>query len=220
MNDRALRRRQTARFSRRAFVALFLLAVAAAAGHLVASARATARGDWVDGSTAVLDAVAVSPHDARVRAAVWHSCPDTAPVGCRALVAVTRDGFATRTLVPLRHSDFSAGSGTTQVRLAATAAGGFLVVTPDEPVFLLRGDGTRMAVGRPVGEGPARPGEVVARVDQQAVAIDPRTGAAHALAGGPNAGNPTQQADGRLLRVGIAGPSQAEYSYQWSDDGG
>ena len=219
MGDSAGRRSAT-RFGRGAVAVLAVLAVAAIGRHLVASAQATARGDWVDGPSAVLDAVAVSPHDARVRAAVWHTCPDTAPAGCRFLVAVTRDGFATRTLVPLRHSDVSAGSGAAEVRLVATAAGDFLVAVPDEAAFLLHGDGTRTAVGLAAGEGPARPGEVVAWVDQGAMAIDPRTGAAHALPGGPNAGNPTQQADGRLLKVGIADPGHAVYSYQWSDDGG
>ncbi len=167
----------------------------------------------VDDPAAYVSEVEVSADDPRVRGVVWELCASKRCARRYTAIAVTGDGFSTRALVAVPQ-DWAG--------LTPTSAGSFLVEGPRRP-FLLRPDGTRVAVGTPGSVAPFRAGEVLTQpgtYGDRLVAVDPVSGAAHVL---PAAANGLRQvyadAQGRLEAVRYENRGTTP-TYLWSVDGG
>lgn len=166
----------------------------------------------VDDPRATVDLVAVAPEDPDVRAVVWSLCKNRSCRQRQVAIAVTGDGFATRSVVGVRG----------EAAFVRPAAGwGAFVVSWDGPSpYLLRTNGSKVPIGRPSGEGSVVAGEVVTRIrgyGDDFVAVHPANGAAHRI---PLPAGVTQlvgDEHGRLQGVVSDGRRSR---YVWSDDGG
>ena len=165
----------------------------------------------VDDPRATVEQVAVAPGDPDVRAVVWGLCENRRCRQRHVAIAVTGDGFATRSVVGVR-------GGAALVRPAGSSA---FVVSWDGPrPYVLRTDGAKVPIGRPSGEGAVVAGEVVTRLrgyGDDFVAVHPATGAAHRIPLPAGVSQLEGDEHGRLQGV-VSDGSRSRYV--WSDDGG
>ncbi len=168
----------------------------------------------VDDPRAQVSQVAASPDRPEVRAAVWRQCPSRACDDDHVAIAVTRDGFESRTVVPVPR-----GGGLPW--LTAAAAETFVVSYAERHPYLLRADGSRVDIAKPEGSAPAAPGEVVTRWrgygDHDVLAVDPGSGESHWV---PVPRGVTEiEADGQGRLEALVGDG-ARTAFVSSDDGG
>lgn len=168
----------------------------------------------VDGSGATVVQVAVAAADPDVRAVLWQVCYQR----CRtrhAAIAVTRDGFSTRVLVPVRDGAYPF--------LTPAGQSAFLVGGDGRRPYLLdAAEGTRRSLPRPGPEVPVRPGEVITRwggAGDRFVAVDPETATVHRIPLPARLQELQGDRAGRLQGLTWPAPDHA-VAVVWSDDGG
>lgn len=175
-----------------------------------ATARVDAE-DVVDDPRSAVVQVVASPRDPQVRAVVWSRCPDDRCRRPEVAVALTDDGFDTRTVLELGRSPFLEAAGPTR----------FLGHDADGHPYLLLLDGTKVGLDRPRAVSPVRPGEVVGRwlggggVDFYAV--DPADGDTHLVPVPDDLVEVQGDGTGRLEGIAGVGPDSV---FVWSEDGG
>lgn len=166
----------------------------------------------VDDPASVLREVQVAPGDPDTRVALWSTCFADGCGPRRLAIAVTADGFRTRTLADATwHHAF--------VRLSA---GGEVVVLDYQrglSLDVVRADGSVLPVDMVKDVAPVARGEVVAGMVFRPArnrfwATDPATATAH-LVPVPDGTHELIQTDAGQLRALIE-----RQSYAWSDDGG
>ncbi|WP_107705633.1 beta propeller repeat protein [Nocardioides allogilvus] len=166
----------------------------------------------VDDPASVLREVQVAPGDPDTRVALWSTCFADGCGPRRLAIAVTADGFRTRTLADATwHHAF--------VRLSA---GGEVVVLDYQrglSLDVVRADGSVLPVDMVKDVAPVARGEVVAGMVFRPArnrfwATDPATATAH-LVPVPDGTHQLIQTDTGQLRA-----ITSDSSYAWSDDGG
>ena len=167
----------------------------------------------VDDPHAQVFQVVASPEDQDVRAAVWRICVSR-ECDDRVAIAVTSDGFESRTVVPVAR-----GAGFPWLTAAGSDA--FVVSNAERHPYLLRADGSRTDIAKPEETAPVGPGEIVTRWrgygDRDVLAVDPGTGESHWV---PVPRGLTEvQADARGHLEALVGDGPRT-TFAWSDDGG
>ena len=160
----------------------------------------------------MVNQVVVAPGAPDVRAVVWSRCPDERCRRPEVAIALTDDGFATRTVVELGRSPSLEAAGPTA----------FLVHGANGRPYLLGVDGTKVELVGPREVSPVRAGEVVGRWwggGDAFYAVDPAGGDTHRVPVPDGLVEVQGDGTGRLegiVRTG-AGPASV---FVWSDDGG
>lgn len=169
----------------------------------------------VDEPAASVDQVVVAAEDPDVRAVVWRLCRTQRCTHVDRALALTGDGFATRSVVRLREDSDPA--------IVPAGARTFLVSLDGPHPYLLDADGSRRPVSAPAPASPVRAGEVVTRWNgfgaDDFVAVDPASGAAHRVAVPGRLVELQGDRSGRLQGLSDYGSDRAPVFF-WSDDGG
>lgn len=177
--------------------------------HETESTGPTGAAAIIDHPDAQVVDAAVTPGDVDNRAVVWRVV-DKVKHG----LAITDDGFITRTDVLLPHA----------ADVVAGVDGRFLV---RDRVILDRlwvtdvgGELVRVQVSG--AEAPVGPGEVVVWIETGLVAVDTGTGAAHPVPMSPGGDWEVREHAGRLTATSthISSNGDRTSTYHWSDDGG
>jgi hypothetical protein len=165
----------------------------------------------VDDPESVVVQVVAAPGAPQVRAVVWSRCPDDRCRRPEAAVALTADGFDTRTVLRLGRSP----------SLEAAGPSAFLGRGTDGDPFLLLLDGTKVGLHRPTDVSPVGPGEVVGRWwgsgDADFYAVDPANGDTHLVPVPDGLVEVRGDGTGRLEGISGFGPDSV---FMWSEDGG
>jgi hypothetical protein len=167
----------------------------------------------VDNPDASVAGLAVATDDPDVRAVLWQVCLRRCH-DRHAAIALTTDGFASRTLVPVSPGAYP--------HLAPAGRHAFLVTNDGRHPYLLGADGRKRQVTPPGPVAPVGAAEVVTHWNgggDDYVAVDPATGSSHRVMVPAGTSEAQKTGTGRLQalveqRVGRT-PSVA-----WSDDGG
>jgi hypothetical protein len=176
--------------------------------HTPAPERGPTAEQVVDAADASVTQVAVSD-DPDVRAVLWQQCERRCHTR-HAAIALTTDGFASRTLVRVRAGAYP--------YLAPAGQNAFLVTNDGPHPYLLDTDGTRRAIAAPGPVAPVRDNEVVTFWDREThVAVDPTSGVAHHVNAPAGVAELLNEGSGRLVSIDAM---SAVPSVVWSDDGG
>ena len=157
--------------------------------------------------------VATAPGDADVRAALWRLCNDPRCRRSHTAIALTSDGFRTRTVVGVRQ-------GRSPV-LTPAGTEGFVVTGDGRVPYLLHTDGTRLQADTVQQARPVVAGEVVVRDHwnpSRFLAIDPESGQGHVV---PTPDGAMYLSGGSgLLQALVPGSARTAPRFFWSHDGG
>jgi hypothetical protein len=174
--------------------------------------RAPTAEQVVDDPAASVVQVVTAAEDPDVRAVLWQRCLQRCHTR-HAAIALTTDGFATRTVVSVDEGAFP------YLHTAGPTA--FLVTNDGRRPYLLDTDGSRRKLGAPTAAVPVRAAELVTRWGFAAdfVALDPASGAVHRVP--VPAGTMELQSDGPRRLEALVSPHAGRTTHvAWSDDGG